>query len=84
MHAIEQTQLRGRRRVDGVVVFHTDRDQQEAALELRRDGHQSKTGAIEWLRGQPAPDTFFPALQRPGRHTRDVDGVVGRRADEAA
>jgi hypothetical protein len=70
--------------VDGVVVFHTGRHEEEAALELRRDGHQSKTGAIEGLRWQPAPDAFFPALQRPGRDTRYVDGVVGRRAEEAA
>ena len=84
MHAIEQTQLRGRRRVDGVVVFHTGRHEEESAFELRGNGHEAESGAIERLRGQPAPDAFFPALQRPGRDTRYVDGVVGRRAHLAA
>ena len=64
--------------------FHTGRHEEEAALELRRDGHQSKTGAIEGLRGQPALDAFLPPLLGPRGDTRYVDGVVGRRADEAA
>ena len=52
-----------------MVDFHTGRHEEEAALELRRDGHQSKARAIERLRREPAPDAFFPALQRPGRDT---------------
>ena len=64
--------------------FHTARHEEEAALELRRDGHQSKARAIEGLRWQPAPDAFFPALLGPRGDTRYVDGVVGRRAEEAA
>ena len=60
------------------------RDQQEPALELRREGHQAEARAVERLRRQPARDALLPALRGPRLYASHVDSVICCRAEAEA